>query len=45
MYHSFNTLAKAKKYVEDNPSGKIVAWNYASNEEIKFVVFVPKVLT
>lgn len=45
MYHSFNTLAKAKKYLEDNPSDKIVSLNYASNEEIKFVVFVPKMLT
>lgn len=44
MYHSFNTLIKAKKYLECNPSGKIVAWNYASNEDIKFVVFVPMVL-
>lgn len=44
MYHSFNTYVKSKDFLKDNPSGKIVSWNYASNEEIRFVVFVPKVL-
>ena len=44
MYYTVYSFSETKVFLNDNPTGKIVGWNYGSNDPMKFILFVPKVL-